>query len=54
MTNLRSLDGWLGVDLTRMARRIIRRGHQMIQIKRLIRGQFFHKYSFVEVVTKVG
>ena len=49
-----SSDGWLGVDLTRMTRRVIRREQHVIQIKRLRRGKFFHKYSFVEVVTKVG
>ena len=47
-------DDWLSIDLTRLARRAMRRGEEVLQMKKMRRGRYLHKYAFVEIVTKVG
>ena len=45
-------DGWLGLDLTTLARREIRRGEQSLHVSRLRRGQGGNKYAFVDIVSR--
>ena len=42
-------DGWVGIDLTRLARRGLMRGEQTLQIYKLVRGRYDSKYAFIEI-----
>ena len=46
-----SIDGWIGIDLTRQARTRMRRGFQTLLVSKLRRGEYLHKESFIEITT---
>ena len=45
------LDEWIGIDLTRQARRRMKRGYQTLVVSKLRRGEYLHKDAFVEITT---
>ena len=46
------LDGWIGIDLTRQARRRIQRGYQILLVSKLRRGEYLYKDAYLEITTK--
>ena len=48
------LGDWVGVDLTRMARRELGRGHQHLEITKLKSSAFLHKYAFIEIIKRAA
>jgi hypothetical protein len=45
------LVGWIGIDLTRQARRRIKKGYQTLVLSKLGRGEYLHEDAFVEITT---
>jgi hypothetical protein len=44
------LAGWIGIDLTRQARRRMRKGYQTLLVSKLRRGEYQHKDAFAEII----
>ena len=42
---------WIGIHLTRQARRRMNRGYQTLLVSKLRRGEYLHKDAFVEITT---